>query len=300
VIFEVQFPDYVRNVRANGPSALVLWARLQKVAPKDITTDEKRALKILGQRAKEVREVQSERDRQSPAKLRPVLNSYVNGWSGLYEGLSAKARVPAVVSDAGLRAQAINDSLFPDGVSFTQLPAPSAWSEGERRLERLDAEGLESRIIELVGADLLSTVRVSTAALADAIGTGEADRITPSSTGLIEALARFGRAVSRYGRWLAANCDEEDPASVDRFMRAVAPIDAHRAAMGRSSGSDTTTPDTTDTSEPTTAPPPASGSDPVHADRPTTTSNGFVGAPTSNGTPAPSSTTTSNGAPVAA
>ena len=81
------------------------------------------------------------------------------------------------------------------------------------------------------GADLLALIRSSTDALGESIGAGDTRRApAPSSTALQEALARFGRKVGAYCRLLAAKVDEDDATSVQRFLDAVAPIDAYRAA----------------------------------------------------------------------
>ncbi len=280
---DVQFSEYVRNVRSGALQASVLATRLQKAAPIDITNDEKKALKVVVLRAGEVSLVQSARDRLAPGKVRPVLLEYTSDWSAFLDALLAKARVPAHVSDGGARAREIATSLFPDGITFTQLDAESAWSEGNRRLERIAQEKLGDTIDELIGADFLKAAEKGTSALADAIGTGEADQATPSTTALIESLARFGKAVGAYGRLLAAHTDEDDPASVQRFLHAVAPIDAHRANM-RSGPS---------------APAPADV--PVVPDAPVVTTPATT--TTSVGTPAPvvaqaNGTSTSNGTPA--
>ena len=52
----------------------------------------------------------------------------------------------------------------------------------------------------------------------------------PSSTALAEALVRVSRAIGAYCRALMAETDQDDEASVARFMSAMAPIDAHRAS----------------------------------------------------------------------
>jgi hypothetical protein len=236
---EIIFSDYGRSVRCSAQSAAVLNARLHKVAPHDLNQDQKRALRVMGERADEVREVQALRERFGPAKMRPLLALFVNGFSAVYEGLVAASRVTLDVSDRGERATAVLNTLFADGVSFTQLDAESAWSEGARRLERIKVEGLKKEIDTLIGEDLLATAVKATAKLADAIGTGQV-RPVPTTTALQESLSRFGRSVGAYGRAMAATVDEDDEASVDRFVKAMTPIDQHRAALaqGRGSSSD--------------------------------------------------------------
>jgi hypothetical protein len=79
-------------------------------------------------------------------------------------------------------------------------------------------------------------------------------RTIPSTTALQEALGRFGRAVGAYGRAMAATCDEDDPASVARFLKAMAPIDVHRAGARGNGESDA--PEVTDPNGPFVTPTP--------------------------------------------
>jgi hypothetical protein len=261
VSIEIEYQNYVRNVRSSSTLAPVLAARLVKAAPVDLTTVQKKALRFVVECADEIAATQSERDRMGPGKLRPVLDAYTNDWTAFYQALAAKARVPSRVSDVGHRAQKLEESLFPDGVSFTKLPAESAWSEGKRRITRIDDEELAREIADLIGEEFVTAARDSTSTLADAIGTGAADHTTPSSTGVSERLLKFGRAVGRYGRLLVGDCDEDDPASVERFLKAMAPIDVHRAAM-RAGGTDAGDEPPAPTEEPT--PPTTNGAADAH------------------------------------
>jgi hypothetical protein len=250
---EILFADYVRNVRCNSQSASVLRARLVHAAPKDMSAEERKALRALTQACDDLMEVQAERDRLMPAKVRPLLIAFVNAWSAMHDALYAASRVAPASGDDVPRERAIMTSLFPDGIAFTQFDAESAWAEGNRRLVRMHGEQLEAPLVDIIGKNFLLAVRKATSALAEAIGTGRSERMLPSAAGLQEALARFGRTVGAYGRVLAANCDETDPAQVERFMHAMAPIDQHRAnARSNSSAGDEPAPDTTDvvTSDP--------------------------------------------------
>jgi hypothetical protein len=232
---DIAFSDYVRNVRCSAQTTAVLAARLQKAAPHDISAELRAALRAIAVRAADVAEVQSERDRLGPARVRPLLSAYDNGWSALHEALVAAARIPAVVSNRGQRSRAILESVFPDGISFVVLDAEAAWAEGKRRVDRLRDEGFEATLAELIGSDFVATVDTVTKDLADAIGTGSRPHVVLNTSALQEALWRFGRAVGNYGRLMAATCDQESAASVERFLRAMAPIDAHRNAA-RSGG----------------------------------------------------------------
>lgn len=267
-IVDVMFRDYVGSLRSNAAGVAVVSTRLQKAAPSDMTTEEKKALKLVMQRASEVADVLADRDRLAPARVRPLLTKLVADWTAFCEALAAKARVSRKTGHEN-RAQEIYTSLFPEGMTFAQTDSETAWSEGHRRLDRIAKEGFAHDLDALLGPEFLAAVTASTEELGNAIGTGHAERTTPSSTALAESLLRFGRAVGRYGRVLAASCDEEDEASVERFMKAVAPIDVHRAGMraGNDGGSEDdgvtepTTPVTRPTSNGAPAPAPSPAED---------------------------------------
>jgi hypothetical protein len=194
---DVSFADYVRGVRTSAQGAVVLSARLEWAAPADITPDEKKALRAVKARAAEVQEVLGDRDRLAPGKMRPLLVAFANDWSALYDALTAKSRLPSHVSNRGPEAAMLSMSLFPDGASFTQLDAETAWVEGQRRIVRIHDEQLTPKIEALVGDGFIEAVKNSTGILGNALGTGRQKRTIPSTTALQEALVRFGKAVAR-------------------------------------------------------------------------------------------------------
>ncbi|UJR81527.1 hypothetical protein [Sandaracinus amylolyticus] len=172
----------------------------------------------------------AERDRFSSARVRPHRDAFINYWAALHELLVSKARLGTAFGDDGVRAQALLDAYFPEGVGFARLDAYAAWFEGQRRLDRMVEEYRLEEIGALAGAAMLTAVKKGTAALGEAIGVGRTARTeVPSATALQEALAKLSRAVGAYARLLAAKVDEEDAASIERFRRAVAPIDEYRA-----------------------------------------------------------------------
>jgi hypothetical protein len=57
---------------------------------------------------------------------------------------------------------------------------------------------------------------------------GETTRRVPTSKAVADAMDSFLSRLSAYTRGLGAEVDERDPASVQRFLGAVAPIQEHR------------------------------------------------------------------------
>jgi len=226
----IPFENYVGPVRANAQSALVLARRLEKAAPEDLTAHERRALSRVSEAAEAVQEIQSARERFAPIKLRPLLAALASDWAALEGALAAAARLAPELGDLGARAGRVLATLLPDGTSFTQRAAPAAWSEANRRLDRLREEDLDDEVVALVGRPFLDAVKRSTARLGDAIGVGRVPAPVASPTALAEALLEFGAAVGAYGRVLAgAVSDEKDDGQTRRFLAAVAPVDQHRA-----------------------------------------------------------------------
>ncbi len=50
-------------------------------------------------------------------------------------------------------------ALFREGLSFLKLPYHEEWAEREKRLQRIDAEGLCKDLDALAGKDFLDAVR---------------------------------------------------------------------------------------------------------------------------------------------
>jgi hypothetical protein len=166
--------------------------------------------------------------------------------------------------------------FFPEGLSFTKLDAFAAWYEGDWRFQEIETHGLAEEITSLTGPDIFPAAKQATVALGDALGVGETPRDQPASRALQHKLAQFSRKVSSYLRLLSASVDEENEASVQRFLKAVAPIDQYRRARAGSeeeeivltppaeepAGGGTNTNGPTAPSTPTSGPSPGSETDP--------------------------------------
>lgn len=227
----VDFRPYSTSVRTLAVHARPMARELRKSAPASLPKDIHTALAIVEGLAEHIQVVLDERDKSTPAAVRPQLDACQSTWLGVHGSLEAKARVPADVSDAGKQATEILASYFADGTSFTRLDARAFWSEAQRRLDRMERDGDATRITQLVGKDIVVGAKKTTAALGEAIGVGKTTRDpAPSTTALQEVLFRFSRAVGKYGRLMSARVDEDDPESIDEFLGAMAPIDQYRSS----------------------------------------------------------------------
>ena len=203
--------------------------------PADASSDEKKAMKIVVESADAVADVITERERAGASRVRPMMLSFINAWSGGSEVLGGLSRADGQL---GAVAKAMSEALFADGVSFVKLDANAAWFEGQRRLDRIDEENLARKLAALVGEQLVTQMRNTTLSLGNAIGVGDEHLEVPSTTALAEKVAVFARAVAAYARLLSAKVDESDGDSVERFRKALAPLDEYRASRKGSTDDD--------------------------------------------------------------
>lgn len=226
----IDYRPYILSLRITGPLAKPLSQKLVNAAPEDLDESERAALARVVRSAALADEVRSERERLSPAKIRPLVSAIGASFGPMHDALLALSRLAPQYGDRGPRAQRVLTSIFPDGMMLVTLEADAVWSEADRRLGRIDAEGMRAEIDALIGPEHLIAAREATAALGEALGNGTTKRVIPSTTALQRALNAFSRAVANYCRTLSANLDDEDEAKIDRFRRAVGPIDDYRAA----------------------------------------------------------------------
>lgn len=229
-------PDYrnYQTFRAGAQYAKPVARLLRNAAPADLSADEKKALRTIEESAAQIQAIYAERDRVTKGRVRAVFDGFINYWSAMHEVLAGLARLDTQFGDVGERARALVGSYFPDAVSFVKLDAHAAWFEAQRRLDRMREEGQVEEIGALAGEPVFAAVRKGTAELGEAIGVGKTPRgELPSTTAMQEAVAKFSRAVGAYGRLLAAKVDEEDAASIERFRRAVAPMDEYRSMRSK-------------------------------------------------------------------
>ncbi len=221
-------PILVAARRASG-----LVGQLERKAPPDLTPDQRRKLQIAKERADDCDDVIKARERVAPAAVRTSRNYVASAWSTLAGAIDATSTLPHEISPHGEEAKRISEALFSDGVSFAQLDSQESWTQSKRKLERIVEEGYEARIEALGHALFLANVRRAVAQLGEATGCAggpSASEAEPSARALIDARTRFRAALSGYTRSLAVDVDETVPATVERFLQAVSPIDDVRAA----------------------------------------------------------------------
>lgn len=204
-----------------------LAARLRAVAPADLSADQRDALAVVIRVADEVDAITKDRMRTAPPALRAPRNAAVTAWSSMNAVLLAVATVPPAVDADGPEAAAIALKLFPEGVSFSQDDAAAVWRGSHVLISRIAEEGLEARLDALVPA-LRASVMHAHAQLGAALGVDGSTGTVPTTRSLAETTSRFAFAVSGYARALSVGLDPQNELAMERFEKALAPIDDFR------------------------------------------------------------------------
>jgi hypothetical protein len=120
--------------------------------------------------------------------------------------------------------------LFPDGLRFLTLPYAQQWAHCDRLLAALDEnEELAADVERLVGETTLTEVRAAQAAYGDALGITTAREAT-DAVSLAEPLDAVRNAIIGYALQVVA-MQSDDPSRLAAARKALAPIDALRAAQ---------------------------------------------------------------------
>lgn len=88
----------------------------------------------------------------------------------------------------------------------------------------------------VAGAHFLPFIRRAHDAFGEALGVLNAPRELPDTTALAGAVNALSYSIAEYGRLMVGELVREDAASVERFRRAMGPLDHHRASARRAPG----------------------------------------------------------------
>jgi hypothetical protein len=192
---------------------------------------------------------------RSPIGAKPICESTTPGGS-CSTGSSPTPSCPLPIS----RARELLDATSPKDRQWLKLPFGAEWAESDKRLKRIDAEGLARDVDALAGPEFLVEVRSAHEAYGMALGiTKPSEEV--AAVKLAEPLRTLSRAIARYGLAVAAIVDD-DEASVAMARRALRPIDDHRDGQARRSSGGAVAP-APGTTPPTTTTPPVTPTTPV-------------------------------------
>lgn len=226
---------YARAPKLDVAGAVTLAIQLLASLPKAPPAPVKKAAQILRKRTVTLQSVWKERDRiAKPEDPRPV-DVMADGAMGRLHGrIQDYAGLPADRFPLAERAQALLDTLFPDGLAFLTTDFSSQWSETEKKLQRIDEEKLAKDIDQIAGPEFLAEVRRIQTLYGEAIGATRA-RGKAEIPSLVKPLRDVSSAITGYAIQLVAVLMDvsADDAKRTAARAALTPLDSYRAAAAR-------------------------------------------------------------------
>lgn len=235
---EFDASPYVRPPVIDVGSGIALGIALLSALPKSAPDDVKKAARKL---RKSVVTLQGAWEKAGgpagPRDKRPADQATDNAWACLHGRLSDYAALPAAQWPKAARAQDLIDQLFPDGLTFLQLPYATEWAESEKRLARIEANKLANDIDALAGSEFLAEVRRAHAHYGLVLGITKAAK-GDGPENLADPLRALGKSIVQYALKLVGLASDSEE-SLRMVRAALRPIDEHRAATAkRSAGGD--------------------------------------------------------------
>jgi len=241
---------YARAPKFDVPSAVALSIKLLSATPQNAPPHVKKAAKTLHTKTITLQSVWKERDRvEKRSDPRPIDVRADGALGRFYRRIEDYAGLPHDKYPLAARADEILVTLFPSGLAFLKGTFPSQWAETQKRLERIDEEGLAEDIDKIAGPEFLAEIREIHQLYGEAIGITKAQP-TFTIPSLAEPLRGVTSSMGLYLLQLVSVCLDEEASQEARTAArdALRPIDDHRASAARRDASkeptDVVTPDT--------------------------------------------------------
>jgi hypothetical protein len=194
-------------------------------------------------------------DASGPARdARPADQALDNTYAALYGRLDSWRMLPAGHgTKQSSEADRLIGLLFPTGLGFLKLPFTEEWAESEKRLRRIEDDGLGASLDDLCGAAFLVALRATHKEYGAVLGITKVDAL-PDATGVADPLKTLVSAVQQYVRVVGGTVDDDDEASIVVAQALLRPIETmrNRVLANRVAGART--------------PAPVPGADPVVVD----------------------------------
>lgn len=220
---------YVRPPILDVPSGVALGVALLSAVPKPCPDHVKKVAKKLHGDTVALQAAWAKADSAPvPIDRRKSDMRIDNAWGIFLDRVVAYAGLPVAEFPKAARAQELVDTLAKDREWLT-LPYAAEWAESEKRLKRIDDEGLGAELDALAGPEFLKEVRAAHKAYGLALGVTKAAPDAPEVS-LAEPLRALSRTIARYGVAVAGMVDD-DPGSLSAVRKALRPIDDHRNAQ---------------------------------------------------------------------
>jgi hypothetical protein len=145
--------------------------------------------------------------------------------------------------DLVVHAETLNSALFPDGVSFINLPYLGEWSESDLRIRTIKEKKLEPQFKALGGEVYLKALKTAHEAYGKALGVTEnAKGPAPEPADVREALLTTHDAIREYVAKVMATVSRKKPNSAQLAASLLEPITSRETRRRKGAASATKTP----------------------------------------------------------
>jgi hypothetical protein len=237
---EFDASQYLRPPRLDVRQAFSLAVALLHALPKAAESGVRRSAKALRKATLALQVLWAARERalkavKSVDKV-AVDNRVDTAWGALKMRISGYAMLPPAAYPISARAEALETTLFPDGMSFLKAPMDAEWAVSEQLLKRIDDDKLAVEIDAVAGPDFLIEVRAAHTAYGEALGITKAHTVPEDVAALLEPLRALVQAIGDYAIQIVASVDREDAASIKVARNALLPMDRYREGAARRAG----------------------------------------------------------------
>jgi hypothetical protein len=223
---------YVRAPMIDVPSGVALGVALLTALPKPTPDNVLNAANKVRQETVALQLAWAKTDSGgAPPDRRKSDMRIDNAWAILLDRLEAYSLLPVAAFSRAPRARELTDILSPNDREWLNYAYEAEWAESNKRLKRIEDEGLAKDIDELAGPEFLAEVRHAHDEYGVAVGVTQPAHDKPE-VNLAEPLRALARSIGRYGIAVAGMIND-DPESVAVVRRALRPIDSFREGQAR-------------------------------------------------------------------
>ena len=160
-------------------------------------------------------------------------------WSALFDWLTGFSKLPESMPQSA-EARALLDEIYPDGLSFIQLPYELEWGQSELRLDLIAEAKMGDRLRALGGHPFLEALAGAHRLYGSLLGLASHPAPTAAASTLRPVLERFASALRNYALKVIALVEVEEPATAALAKALLEPLFSWKSStLGRNLGETT-------------------------------------------------------------
>lgn len=160
-------------------------------------------------------------------------------WNALFDWLNGFSKLPSSMPQAA-EGHALLAELYPDGLSFTQLPYELEWGQSELRLDLIAEAKLGDRLRALGGQPFIDALAEAHRLYGSLLGLSSHPAPTVAASSLRPVLERFASALRNYALKVTALVEVDEPSTAALAKALLEPLFSWKSStLGRSAGETT-------------------------------------------------------------